>query len=201
MERIAIEPRRRGSPTDKVVSELMILANSTWGALFAENRIPAIYRVQAAGKVKMSTQPGAHEGLGVANYAWSTSPIRRYVDLVNQRQLIAVARGEAPPHPKAQDLFETLRDFELAYDAYAEFQRGMERYWCLRWIEQEGVRELTGSVIRDNLVRLERLPIVVRAQGVPTLAPGTPVSLQVGNIDYLGNDLVARFHGGLSATP
>ena len=37
----------------------------------------------------MSTRPGEHQGLGVSHYLWSSSPLRRYSDLVNQRQLIA----------------------------------------------------------------------------------------------------------------
>ena len=50
---------------------------------------PGFYRVQAGGKVKMSTRPGEHQGLGVAHYLWASSPLRRYSDLVNQRQLLA----------------------------------------------------------------------------------------------------------------
>ena len=192
-DRVSIEPRRRGSPSDKVVSELMILANSTWGALLAEHETPALYRVQQAGKVRMSTHPAPHEGLGVAQYTWASSPIRRYVDLVNQRQVVAQVRGEMPPYAKPADLFEIMRAFELAYDAYAEFQRGMERYWCLRYLQQESLTVVTGSVIRDNLVRLETLPLVVRVGDLPTLPPMSRVHLDVGTIDLLDLELVCHF--------
>jgi exoribonuclease-2 len=185
-ERVAIVPRRRGSPVDRTVSELMIFANSEWGALLAANAAAAIYRVQGNGKVRMSTVPAGHDGLGVAQYVWASSPLRRYVDLINQRQLVALARGEAPPY-RAQDeaLLAAMRDFEVTYDAYAEFQRTMERYWCLRWLIQENRATVTGSVIRENLVRLDELPLVVRVPSLPALDAGSAVELAVGAIDLL----------------
>jgi exoribonuclease-2 len=197
--RVSITPRRRGSPPDKVVSELMILANSHWGALLAEYEVPALYRVQQAGKVRMSAHPAPHEGLGVAQYAWSSSPIRRYVDLVNQRQLIAHVRAEPAPYPKPTDLFEIMRAFELAYDAYSEFQRGMERYWCLRYLLQENLTHAAGRVLRENLVRFDQLPLVVRVPDLPALPPQTQIRMSVGAIDLLSAELVCRFEGIASA--
>src|SRR6185369_9146106 len=85
--RVSIETRKRGAPLDKLVSELMIVANTTWGEVLAERDFAAIYRVQSSGKVRMSVHAEMHEGLGVATYAWFTSPLRRYVDLLNQWQL------------------------------------------------------------------------------------------------------------------
>lgn len=83
--RVEISERKRGSPLDKLVSELMIVANSTWGGLLAEKGVPAIYRAQTGGKVRMTTLPLPHDGLGVDQYAWSSPPLRRYVDLVINR--------------------------------------------------------------------------------------------------------------------
>ena len=97
--RVIIAPRTRGSPLDKLVAELMIHVNSQWGRTLALARAAGMYRVQSGGKVKMSTRPGEHQGLGLTHYLWSSSPLRRYADLVNQRQLVAVARGERPPYP------------------------------------------------------------------------------------------------------
>ncbi|MDR1934130.1 MAG: RNB domain-containing ribonuclease, partial [Candidatus Accumulibacter sp.] len=153
--RVEISERRRGSPLDKLVSELMIVANSTWGGLLAQKGVPAIYRGQTAGKVRLTTSPLPHEGLGVEQYAWASSPLRRYVDLVNQWQLAACLQGQAPPFkPRSELLFAAMRDFDLCYSAYAEFQRGMERYWCLRWLRQEAARAVEASVRRENLVKL-----------------------------------------------
>jgi exoribonuclease-2 len=185
-EHIRIEPRKRGSPIDKVVSELMIFANAHWGGWLAENRVPGIYRAQANGKTRMTTAPDPHQGLGVDQYAWSTSPLRRYVDLVNQRQIVSLARGTEPVYPpRSEVLFAAVRDFELAYDAYAEYQRRMERYWMLRWLLQENVNEVTANVIREDLVRFDTLPMVTRAPSVLGVAPGSRVRLAISGIDLL----------------
>ncbi|MFN3593413.1 MAG: ribonuclease catalytic domain-containing protein [Thiobacillaceae bacterium] len=193
-DRVRITPRLRGNPIDRVVSELMILANSRWGAWLAERGVAAVYRVQGQGKVRMSLKPAPHEGLGVACYTWSTSPLRRYVDLINQRQILAAAQG-APPVYTGNDtaLMAAVRDFELAYDAYAEFQRRMERYWCLRWLIQEGVEQMEAVVLKENLIRLDGLPLVTRVVGAPTLNPGDRLRVAPDEIDLLNNECVCRF--------
>jgi exoribonuclease-2 len=192
--RVEISERRRGSPLDKLVSELMIVANSTWGGLLAEKGIPAIYRAQTAGKVRMTTSPLPHEGLGVDQYAWASSPLRRYVDLLNQWQLVACLRGEAPPFkPRSELLFAAMRDFDLTYAAYAEFQRGMERYWCLRWLRQEGVRTIEATVRRENLVKLDHLPLLLRVPSLPELAPGRRIRLAIEAMDLLTLELGCRY--------
>jgi len=144
-DRVSITQRQRGSPIDKVVSELMILVNSEWGKHLAEHGFVGIYRTQSNGKVKMSTVAAPHQGLGVAQYMWSSSPLRRYVDIVNQRQIIAMLRDEEPAYPKNDTaLYATMRDFDTMYGIYGEFQRTMERYWCLRWLQQEKIEQAGG---------------------------------------------------------
>jgi exoribonuclease-2 len=192
--RIHIDERPRGSPLDKLVAELMIVANATWGALLRDAGIAAIYRAQSVGKVRMTTAPAAHEGLGVDCYAWSSSPLRRFVDLINQWQLIACLRGETPRYTaRSAEFLAALRDFELTYAAYAEFQRGMERYWCLRWLRQEGQEQPTARVLRESLVRLEHLPLVLRVPSLPALDRGTRVRLIIEEIDLLEAECHARF--------
>ena len=201
-ERISIVPRKRGSPIDKVVSEFMIFANAHWGGWLAENRIPGIYRAQSNGKTRMTTSPDPHVGLGVDQYAWSSSPLRRYVDLVNQRQLISLVQQTDPAYPpRSEQLFSVVREFELAYDAYNEFQRRLERYWMLRWLIQENIGEVTAGVIRDDLVRFDNLPLVTRAPSVAGVAPGSKVRLAISNIDLLDISFHAELLETLSTPP
>ncbi|MBI3903532.1 MAG: RNB domain-containing ribonuclease [Nitrosomonadales bacterium] len=193
-DHITIAPRLRGSPIDKVVSELMIFANSTWGKLLADHDVAGIYRTQNNGKVKMSTVPAPHQGLGVAQYLWSSSPLRRYVDLINQRQIVSLLRKEAPAYAQNDTvLFTVMRDFDTAYTAYNEFQRAMERYWCLRWLEQEHVQQIEGFVLRENLVRLTQIPLFGRIPSLPELPPNTRVMLEIVGTDLLDLNFNARF--------
>jgi exoribonuclease-2 len=198
-DRVRIVRRLRGTPVDRIVSELMIHVNGAWGRELAAGGAAAIYRVQEGGKVRMSTVPAAHEGLGVAGYAWTSSPLRRYVDLVNQRQLIALARGEAPLY-RANDerLLAAMRDFESAYEAYGEFQRQMERYWCLRWLIQESAESVTATVIRESLARCDELPLVARVPSLPPLDAGSRVELAVTGIDLLELALHCEFRRRLA---
>jgi exoribonuclease-2 len=191
---VTIVPRLRGSPLDKLVSELMIHVNSRWGKLLAGAGWPGLFRTQQSGKVKMSTRPEPHVGLGLDQYLWASSPLRRYSDLVNQRQILALLAGGKPAYPEGDaELFATMADFEATYSQYAEFQSQMEHYWCLRWLLQEGVREVHANVLRENLVRLERLPLVMRVADLPKLAPETDVVLAIGAIDLLAATVEARF--------
>src|SRR5690606_14499194 len=88
---VQLVPRRRNAPLDRLVAEFMILTNNIWGGLLAQHGVPGIYRSQQTGRVRMSTHALPHEAIGVPQYAWSTSPLRRYVDLVNQWQILATA--------------------------------------------------------------------------------------------------------------
>ena len=193
---VTIVPRPRGSPLDRLVAELMIYVNSTWGKLLADAGVPGLYRTQQAGKVKMSTKPEAHQGLGVPQYLWASSPLRRYSDLVNQRQLLAVVAGDKPPYAEGDaELFAAAADFEITYAQYAEFQSRMEHYWCLRWLLQEGVTQTVATVLRDNLVRLDSLPLVTRVADLPALAAESRVRLAIGRVDLLAATLEARYAG------
>lgn len=193
-DRISITTRRRGSPIDKVVSELMILVNSEWGKHIAEHGFVAIYRTQQGGKVKMSTVAAPHQGLGVAQYMWSSSPLRRYVDMVNQRQIIAMLRDGEPAYPKNDTaLYAAMRDFDTMYGIYNDFQRHMERYWCLRWLLQEKIEQVEAVVLRENLVKLTGIPLIFRAPSLPELPPGTRVRLAIGDIDLIDLDVQTRF--------
>jgi exoribonuclease-2 len=102
----------------------------------------------------MSTVAAPHQGLGVAQYMWSSSPLRRYVDLLNQRQIVAMLHEGEPAYPKNDPaLYAAMRDFDTMYAIYNDFQRSMERYWCLRWLQQEqGVGAMHESPGRERAI-------------------------------------------------
>jgi exoribonuclease-2 len=194
-EPVDITVRRRGAPLDLIVAECMIVANSTWGQWLAQYGVPGIYRSQASlapgVKVRMGTKALPHAGIGVKSYAWSTSPLRRYVDMVNQWQLIACVRHgataalAAPFKPKDAELFGIVSSFDAAYTAYNGFQNGMERYWTMRYVQQRGISELTATVMKDGLVRADDIPLVIQVAGVASLPRGARVKVRLGEMDLL----------------
>lgn len=203
---VSILRRKRGAPLDKIVSELMILTNSTWGKLLADHGVPGIYRAQGGGsggwaarmQVRMVTHAAPHQGLGVDQYIWSTSPLRRYTDLVNQWQVIAcldngvTAPLVAPFKPKDADLFAIVSAFDAAYAGYADFQSEMERYWCLRWLAQEQAKLVDAVVLKDEIVRLAEIPLVIRMPGLPQLPRGAQVKLDLVRWDEVDLSVEAR---------
>jgi len=203
---VTITRRKRGAPLDKIVAELMIFANSTWGKFMADHGVPGIYRAQGGGaggwaakmQVRMVTHAAPHQGLGVDQYAWSTSPLRRYTDLVNQWQILAclehgvTAPLAAPFKPRDADLFAIVSAFDSAYSGYADFQSGMERYWCLRWLSQEQARQVDAVVLKDEILRLVDIPLVIRLPGMPQVARGLQVKLDLLRWDEVDLTVEAR---------
>ena len=212
---VTISRRKRGAPLDKIVAELMIFANSTWGKLMHDHGVPGIYRTQGQGvggwaakmQVRMMTQAAPHQGLGVDQYAWSTSPLRRYTDLVNQWQILACASHGvtapmvAPFKHKDANLFAIVSAFDAAYAAYADFQSNMERYWCLRWLGQENAREVEAVVLKDEVLRLSDIPLIVRMPGMPSVARGSHVKLDVLRWDEVDLAIETRLQEGSIMLP
>lgn len=198
-EKVSISIRKRGAPLDLIVAEAMILANSSWGEWLAEHGVPGIYRSQASlapgVKVRMGTKALPHAGIGVKSYAWATSPLRRYTDLVNQWQIIAcVTHGRtaalaAPFKPKDAELFSIISGFDGAYSAYNGFQAGIERYWTLKYLQQNSITELTATAFKDNLVRADDLPLVLPALGAQGLPRGAKLRIRLGEIDEITLDV------------
>ena len=183
---VSVVRRERGSPIDMLVSEMMILANSTWAQMLHDNDLPGLFRVQPAGKVRMSTKSEPHIGMGVQHYGWFTSPLRRAADYINQKQLLSLIDDSAEPLFQQSDaeLFAALRDFDTAYAAYADFQRQMEAYWSLIYLQQQGTSELTATILKEDLVRIEGLPLVTRATGIPFDAlPKSQALLKITELD------------------
>ena len=218
-ETVRISTRQRGAPLDLIVAEAAIVANSHWGQMLAEHGVPGIYRSQASLapgiKVRMGTKALPHAGIGVKSYAWATSPLRRYVDLVNQWQIIACARHgktaalAAPFKPKDAELFSIISSFDATYGAYNGYQAGMERFWTLKYLEQNQITELDATVIKEGmnggfLVRADSLPLVLPVLGAQGLARGARVRVKLGEIDEITLDvngtLIARLDDPLDAS-
>jgi len=187
-----------------IVAEAMILANSTWGQWMASLGVPAIYRSQASlapgVKVRMGTKALPHAGIGVPSYAWSTSPLRRYTDLVNQWQIIACARHgataalAAPFKAKDAQLFAIISAFDAAYGAYNTYQAGMERFWTLQYISQQGITELDATLFKEAaggqwLVRADNLPLVLSVLGAQGMERGHKVRVKLGHVDPIALDV------------
>jgi len=203
-ETVVISVRQRGAPLDLIVAEAMILANSTWGQWLASLGVPAIYRSQASLspgiKVRMGTKALPHAGIGVPAYAWSTSPLRRYTDLVNQWQIIACAQHgataalAAPFKPKDAQLFAIISAFDAAYTAYNSYQSGMERFWTLHYLKQENITEIIASLVKEMgggswLVRAEHLPLMFSVMGAAGMLRGDKVRVQLGSLDAMALDV------------
>jgi exoribonuclease-2 len=198
-ETVLISTRARGAPLDLIVAEAMILANSTWGNWMADMGVPGIYRSQASlapgVKVRMGTKALPHAGIGVKSYAWSTSPLRRYTDLVNQWQIIACARHgktaalAAPFKPKDADLFSIISSFDAAYSAYNGYQGAMERFWTMRYVQQHGLTDLVGTVFKDNMVRADDIPLVLPVMGAQGLPRHAKVRVKLGEMDLITLDV------------
>ncbi|NBU18557.1 MAG: RNB domain-containing ribonuclease [Betaproteobacteria bacterium] len=207
-ERVEISQRHRGAPLDLMVAEAMILANSTWGQWLADLGVPGIYRSQASllpgVKVRMGTKALPHAGIGVPCYAWSTSPLRRYTDLVNQWQIIACAQHgntaaiAAPFKAKDVDLFSIISAFEAAYSSYNGYQSSMERFWTLQYLQQNAVEEVEATVFKSfegepPMARADNLPLVLPVIGSSNLARGTRVLLRIRGIDNISLDVHGQF--------
>ena len=203
-ETVQISTRQRGAPLDLIVAEAAIVANSTWGGWLASLGVPGIYRSQASMapgvKVRMGTKALPHAGIGVKAYSWATSPLRRYTDLVNQWQIIACARHfktaalAAPFKPKDADLFSIISSFDGAYSAYNGYQAGMERFWTLKYVEQNGITELNVTVFKEGpggsfLVRADDIPLVFPVLGAQNLPRGARLKVKLGEVDEITLDI------------
>ena len=198
-EQVEISVRARGTALDLIVAEAMILANSTWGLWLAELGVPGIYRSQASllpgVKVRMGTKALPHAGIGVKAYAWSTSPLRRYTDLVNQWQIIACAKHgktaalAAPFKPRDAELFGIISGFDETYSSYNGYQNTMERFWTLKYLQQHGITEVSGVLFRENLLRCDDLPLVLAVVGAQNYPRGALLRVKLGAIDEIALDV------------
>ncbi|QLK13678.1 ribonuclease catalytic domain-containing protein [Candidatus Profftella armatura] len=199
---VTITSYKRDKSINKIISELMIFANTNWGKLISNHNIPGVYRAQGESEytsktqVRMITHPAPHKELGVNQYAWSTSPLRRYIDLVNQWQILSCIKYKKIPIQASfefgdTDLFDIISSFDKLNSSYSYFQKKMERYWCLRWLLQNKIKLIQATVIKNEIVQLLNLPLVIRLPG-QKLIQGAQVKLNLLYIDEINLTIEAK---------
>ncbi|MCU0588495.1 MAG: ribonuclease catalytic domain-containing protein [Syntrophobacteraceae bacterium] len=170
---IQMSRHEKESPSQIMVSEWMIAANALAASFLAERGVPSLYRGQAECKpetdpvaseheifhvyrqrrlfvrAEMDTQPRPHCSLALSSYTMATSPIRRYTDLVVQRQLRHLVRGQESPYSE-EDLRQLITRFSTVQSKVFLIQRKWTRYWILKYMEQEDMQSLDALVLDQN---------------------------------------------------
>ncbi len=167
---ITIERRERETASQIIVSEMMIMANWLAASFLREAGVPCIYRVQPEprervvnggksadfltcyrqrkllSRVSTQLEPGTHSSLGLVPYSTLTSPIRRYLDLVLQRQLVSLLKGEHPPYNR-DDLERIASHCEEVMAQASQMEQARQRYWLLRYLEDKKGYETPALVL------------------------------------------------------
>jgi exoribonuclease-2 len=194
------------SPGRTLVAEFMVLSNFVAARYAAANRIPIIYRVQpqmggdlASMRPRLSLHPEYHAGIGLDFYAQLSSPIRRYADLVLQRQLLGALANR--DHDTAiytvDELLTVLAGAENAEASGRELERRAKRYWILRYLERHALDgPILAYVVREGQ-SAELADFAVRGtlHGAPTLPNQMPIMVQVSRVDPLRGWLAFDFVG------
>jgi exoribonuclease-2 len=201
---IGIQIIDTSSPSRTLVAELMVLSNYVAARYAADNRIPVIYRVQPNDasdllmqRARLSLYPESHAGIGLDCYAQLSSPIRRYADLVLQRQLVAALTGSEIPLYDANELLGILANVETAEGEAKELERRARRYWILLELERSALdRALTAVAVRDGATA-ELCDYAIRGalHGAPALPDLTPVVVRIERIDPLRGILAMTYLG------
>ncbi len=208
--RVSVQRIDRDGPSRDMVAETAILANSLFGRFLAEHEVPALFRTQAPprepieegdpsevfmhfrqrrllNRVELATAPGLHSSLGVEHYTHATSPIRRYLDLVMQRQLARVLSGREPY--SARELEEIAMQVEPNVRRAMRVRQARQRYWLLCWLQQQGGRPIEAIVMEYQTRRWQLLlPQIMLLTTVPSqpglsLEPGQVVQVRVEKVD------------------
>ena len=208
------------SPSRQLVAEAMILAGAVAARFGMEHGLALPYRSQlpadlpAAAELQalpdgavrfaaikrclsrglMGTQPAAHFSLGLPAYVQATSPIRRYGDLVVQRQIAAILDGSPPLN--TEQLQELLEQFDTAVREGIGISREDQRHWQQVWFEAHRGGQWSAQFLRWlrpqdrlGLVRIEELALDLAAECPSGAAPGVQLLLRVKQVDPLRDQL------------
>jgi exoribonuclease II len=166
---IEVGCRDRETPSQVLVSEMMILANNLFARFMKEHDVPCLFRSQPPPLEKielgpdydpvtsyrskkvlargdLSTEPAPHSTLGLQLYTTATSPLRRYPDLLVQRQLKAILGGN-PPLFTREELEAILAKISYSLERATLLERERTRYFLLRYLEQRKHEEFEAVVL------------------------------------------------------
>ncbi|MCB0319806.1 MAG: RNB domain-containing ribonuclease, partial [Bdellovibrionales bacterium] len=209
-----LEPYSESTPARDLVSEMMILANEMFATFAVENNIPFIFRsqppqdsesVHAIQKIPpgpayeaalrstlkrsvTSTSPSLHATLGVERYGQVTSPVRRYLDLVNQRQIVSFLRHQTLPYTH-ETLDFAIQDTSEALQKARVLDRETHRFWVLHYLAAKASRRETieATVTRDDgpqyQVELEEVFIPTLLRSSAPLKRGDQLVLAIQSAD------------------
>ena len=197
------------TPARRMVAEFMVLANRLMGERLRERDMPAIYRTQdpvamedvpdtsvAAVRQyhilrqirpsRLSTTPGRHALIGVEPYAQVTSPLRRYLDLVVQRQLVSALTCVEPPY-SADDLKEIIGEADAILRDLGRAEDERKRHWVLKRLAGH-IGEAFPAVVldvrdRQSVAELETYLIRSNVYLPPATTPGQRVHLELQEVD------------------
>jgi len=214
---IEIKKINPNSPSRFVVSEMMILANGLSADFASIQSLPVIYRTQEPREAlavetapvvealaferlrktfkrsRLSLTPGLHSGLGLTAYTQASSPIRRYADLVTQRQFTALLNGKPIPHGR-EELLQILSAAEAAEQETRAIEDRSTNYWLLEYLARYRKNEPMSAVVLDakGNVELEDFYLRSKLTAAGKLEPGETVKVQIDTIDPAVSEIRLR---------
>ena len=215
---IEVRVLERSSPSRKLVMELMVLCNSLLAEYCRDNELPAIFRSQGPpdlervglsssevpegmnevlhrflltrsfSPAQVDTVARPHSGLGVAAYLQATSPLRRFPDLVVQRQIVSSLAGSKPTYD-AEAVGSVSARAALQLRELAQAEGARKRYWFLKYLKQSRAEGLFEATVLDNQPRrlamldLSEYPFRIRSEIPQDVVPGDVVTLKLQGVD------------------
>jgi len=208
---IRVSKRERENPSETIISELMILTNWLCARFLQEKGVPLIYRnqsepramVEGAGtdnlflnykqrqllnRVNLSTTPGNHSSLGLKPYSTFTSPIRRYLDLIAQRQLQSTLIEYRKPLSE-EELKQLIIDIEINHTKCTLVREQRHRYWLIKYLEGKIGETLAALVLNHSLNRCELLltdyllEVSIPSSPADSFSPGATIEVKLERAD------------------
>lgn len=213
-DEIEIKKIDPNSASRLVVSEMMILANGLAADFASINSLPVIFRTQEAREAlaiedtpvvealaferlrktfkrsRLSLTPGLHSGLGLGAYTQASSPIRRYADLVTQRQFTAKLTGVAIPYTR-EELLQILATAEAAEQEIRAIEDRSTNYWLLEYLSRYKKDEPLPAIVLDakGTVELEDYYMRAKIPAANKAKPGDTIGVRIESIDPARGDV------------